>query len=321
MTVMPVLAAALLVIAVVYSSVGHGGASGYLMVMGLAGLAPEVMKPTALVLNLVVATTALVRFARVGGFRWRTLWPFLITSVPCAFAGGAAQLDPTMYKRLVAVVLVFAAVRLAYKVPGPDNAEPARSVPVAAGLAWGVVIGLLSGLVGVGGGIFLSPVLLLAGWATARQTAGVSAAFILINSMSGLAGFTVAHNGLSIDAGATAVFAVSVLGGGLIGTWIGTRWFGHIALRRMLAVILIIAGLKMLFAGSHRVTPAAESARLDECQCTPVEDFATRWTAAPSSPPAPSTAWSPGQLRSPVSRRATSPAGPPPTWPGTRTSA
>ncbi len=246
-----VIAAGLLVIAVLYSSVGHGGASGYLMVLGLAGLGPDVMKPTALTLNLVVATTALVRFGRVGAFRWRTLWPFVITSLPCAFAGGAAQLDPALYKRLVAVVLLFAAVRLAYKVPRRGQLEPVGTVPVAAGLAWGAVIGLLSGLVGVGGGIFLSPVLLLVGWATARQTAGVSAAFILINSLAGLAGFAAGHRGLPIEPGVTGVFAIAVLAGGLLGTTIGTRRLGHIGLRRVLAVVLVIAGLKMLiFSGS-----------------------------------------------------------------------
>ena len=110
-------AAAMAVIAVIYSMVGLGGGSGYLMVMGIAGMAPESMRPTALMLNLLVAAIGLVRFARVGGFRWRTLWPFVVTSVPCAFLGGAINLDPVIYRRLVAVVLLFAAYRLAFRLP------------------------------------------------------------------------------------------------------------------------------------------------------------------------------------------------------------
>ena len=196
------------------------------------GLAPEVMKPTALILNLFVATVALIRFARVGGFSWRTLWPLVVTSLPCAFVGGAVQLDPAIYRRLVAVVLLFAAIRLATRIPGASSAEPARTIPVRVGMLWGAAIGLLSGMVGVGGGIFLSPVLLVFAWATARQTAGVSAAFILINSIAGLAGFMARHQGLSVEPLATSVFAISVLMGGLLGTWIGTRRVGHVGLRR-----------------------------------------------------------------------------------------
>ena len=245
------LAAGFLLIASLYSTVGHGGASGYLMVMGLAGwLGPEVMKPTALILNLVVAGTGVLRFYRAGGFRWRTLWPFVVTSVPCAFLGGAAQLDPTVYKRLVAVVLVFAAFCLVLKIPARGSAEPVKSVPLPGGLLWGAVIGLLSGLVGVGGGIFLSPVLLISGWATAKRTAGVSAAFILVNSAAALIGLAARHRGPPIDPAATTLFAVAVLAGGLIGTSVGTRRLGHIGLRRTLAVVLAVAGIKVIAAAA-----------------------------------------------------------------------
>ena len=130
--------------------------------------------------------------------------------------------------------------------PGPKADEPQRDVPVPAGLAWGAAIGLLSGLVGVGGGIFLSPVLLIFGWATARRTAGVSAAFILINSAAALTGLIASHGAPPIDPAATGIFVVAVLGGGFIGTSFGTKRLGHIGLRRMLAVVLITAGLKMI---------------------------------------------------------------------------
>ncbi len=248
------LAGAFLVLAALYSTVGHGGASGYLMVMGVAAVCPDIMKPTALVLNLVVASTALVRFARVGGFDWRTLWPFVLTSLPCAMIGGAIDLDPVLYRRLVGVVLLFAAFRLAWRVPGPDASEPQRNVAVTAGLAWGAGIGLLSGLVGVGGGIFLSPVLLISGWATAKRTAGVSAAFILVNSAAALVGLAARHRGLPIDPAATTLFAVAVLAGGLIGTSVGARRLGHIGLRRTLAVVLAVAGIKMIVVAAAAST-------------------------------------------------------------------
>ncbi|MHC4413936.1 MAG: sulfite exporter TauE/SafE family protein [Planctomycetota bacterium] len=255
MTEIGVLAAAFLVIAALYSTVGHGGASGYLMAMGIAGLSLDLMKPTALLLNLVVAGTGTLRFYRVGGFRWRTLWPFAVTSVPCAFLGGGADLDPAVYRRLVGAVLLFAAFRLALKVPSRSSPEPARDVPVPAGLLWGAAIGLLSGLVGVGGGIFLSPVLLLAGWATARKTAGVTAAFILINSASGLTGFVARHHTLSVPPTALAIFALAVLIGGYLGSGIGSRRLGYVALRRALAVVLVVAGLKMMFASPEATPP------------------------------------------------------------------
>jgi uncharacterized membrane protein YfcA len=258
-----VLAAAMAAIAVIYSMVGLGGGSGYLMVMGVAGLAPEVMKPTALALNLVVAGTGLVRFSRVGGFRWRTLWPFVPASVPCAFVGGAVDLDPALYRCLVAAVLLFAAWRLAFKLPGRGEPETVRTVPVPTALAWGAAIGFVSGLVGIGGGILLSPVVLLFGWATARQMAGITAAFILINSVAGLTGF-LASQGITVEPVALLVFAAAVFAGGMVGTGIGSRRLGQMGLRRVLAAILLFAGVKMvLFPGGRAPaeTPPAIEAR------------------------------------------------------------
>jgi uncharacterized membrane protein YfcA len=257
------IAAAMAVIAVIYSMVGQGGGSGYLMVMGIAGLAPEVMKPTALLLNLIVAGTGLVRFYRVGGFRWRSLWPFVITSLPCAFIGGAVNLDPVIYRRLVAVVLLFAAYRLAFKLPARTGPEPVKTVPLPTALIWGAVIGVVSGLIGIGGGIFLSPVLLLFGWATARQMAGIAAAFILINSLAALVGFVARHRGVPVEPLSVLAFAAAVFAGGLIGTGIGTRRLGHVGLRRVLAAILVFAGLKMMLfpggAAPRETPPVAET--------------------------------------------------------------
>jgi uncharacterized membrane protein YfcA len=253
-------AAAMGVIAVIYSMVGLGGGSGYLMVMGVAGLAPEVMKPTSLMLNIIVAATGLVRFSRVGGFRWRVLWPFVITSVPFALIGGAIDLDALIYRCLVAGVLLFAAWRLAFKLPMKAGEEPVSTVPLPAALAWGTAIGLISGLVGIGGGILLGPVVLLFGWATARQTAGITAAFILINSVAALAGFAARHQGIPVEPVAVLAFAASVFVGGLIGTGIGARRLGQVGLRRVLAIILFFASVKMLFFSGPPAPPESPPA-------------------------------------------------------------
>ena len=240
------LAAAFFVVAVLYSIVGHGGGSGYLAVMALAGFAPETLRPTALTLNIVVAGVGVIRFARVGAVTWRLLWPFAAASVPAAFlAGRYLELDPAVYNRVVGVVLLFSAYRLfKYAATARDDLRP---IPLAVGLGCGAAMGLLSGLVGVGGGIFLSPLVLLMGWATARQTAGVSAAFILVNSVSGLTGIVLASdNGLPIEPWPAAVFGAVVLAAGIIGSGIGSRRLGHASLRRVLAVVLLIAGAKMI---------------------------------------------------------------------------
>src|SRR5947207_3247986 len=173
--------------ALLYSSVGHGGASGYLAAMALFNLAPGVMKPTALVLNLFVASVGTLRFARAGCFSWNIFWPFALLSIPFSFLGGRWTLPDASYKIIVGIVLLFAAWRLTVK-PAPDASAIQKPVVLPLALSLGAGIGLLSGLTGVGGGIFLSPLLLLLRWADVRKTAGVSAAFILVNSAAGLLG-------------------------------------------------------------------------------------------------------------------------------------
>jgi uncharacterized membrane protein YfcA len=256
-------AAALGAIAVVFSMVGLGGGSGYLMVMGVAGLAPEVMRPTSLILNLLVAGVGLVRFSRVGGFRGQALWPFVITSLPLSFLGGAIRVDAAVYRFMVAALLLFAAYRLAFKAPEKTDAESVGAVPLPAALALGAAIGIVSGLIGIGGGILLGPVLLLFGWATARQTAGVTAAFILINSAAALAGFVIGHGSVPVEPGTLAVFLGVVFVGGLIGTGIGARRLGHVGMRRVLAAILVLSSLKMIFVAPgtppDERTPAADT--------------------------------------------------------------
>lgn len=243
-------ALAFAIVAALYSTVGHGGASGYLAVMGLVGFPAAVMRPTALIMNLVVAGIGTLRFKKAGAFEWRLFWPFVVTSVPCAYIGGAWPLDEGAYKRLVGGVLVLAAARLVLKF-ARDATESSKPVPLLAGLIWGAGIGLLSGLVGVGGGIFLSPLLLLMHWSTAKQAAAVSAPFIVVNSLSGLIGQLVNGKGsLPVNPTHVAIFAGAVLIGGFIGSGFGSKRLGHIALRRALAVVVFSAGIKMMLERS-----------------------------------------------------------------------
>jgi len=239
---------ALTVVALLYASVGHGGASGYLAVMALAGIAPAAMKPSALVLNLVVAGIGSVQFARAGHFRWRTFWPFALTSIPLAFLGGALKLPVGPYKLLVGAVLVLSAVRLLFtatRAAAPDDA-PEKDPPLAAALPLGAVIGLVSGLTGVGGGIFLSPILLLKRWASPRRTAAVSAVFIVVNSLSGLLGHVAS---LAAIPDSVLLWAPAVALGGIVGSRLGSRRLPDAAIRRLLAVVLLLAGAKLILGG------------------------------------------------------------------------
>jgi uncharacterized membrane protein YfcA len=226
--------------AVLYASVGHGGGSGYLAVMALFGVAPESMRPAALSLNVLVATIGLVRFYRVGAFSWSHFWPFAVASVPCAFLGGWLGLPAIIFKIAVGCVLLFAAFRL-FSNPLSDTSRP---VPIVAALAWGAAIGLLSGLTGVGGGIFLSPLLIFMGWTTTKQTCGVSAAFILANSIAGILGLIIKGATFPYE---LPYWTVAAVLGGLLGAELGSRRFDSPTLRKTLAVVLVIAGLKLIF--------------------------------------------------------------------------
>lgn len=227
-----------------YSSVGHAGASGYLSVMALTGVDAAVMKPAALVLNLIVATIATAQFWRAGLFSWALLWPFAVTSVPFAFVGGAMQLPGDWYKQLVGAVLLVAASRLfagsRQRTEGSRHARP----PLALATISGAGIGLLAGLTGTGGGIFLSPLLLFSGWSGTRETGGVSAAFILLNSASGLAGNVSSVGSLPTE---IWLWAGVVTVGGVIGSELGSRRAAPVTFRKLLAAVLAVAGLKLVF--------------------------------------------------------------------------
>lgn len=234
------LLAGLAVAAFLYASVGHGGASGYLAVMGLAGLAPATMKPAALVLNVVVAGIGSWKYLRAGAFNWQVFWPFAVVSIPMAYVGGAISIPASVYKPLVGVALLFAAWRMVLSTRQIE--VPRRELKLWAALLAGAVMGLLSGLTGVGGGIFLSPLLLLLGWAGTRETSGIAALFILVNSLAGLAG----HGNLSaLPANFSSWMAVVAILGWL-GAELGSRRFQLPVIRNLLALVLALAGTKMI---------------------------------------------------------------------------
>lgn len=236
------LAALILIAASLYSSVGHGGASGYLAAMALFGLAPEVMRPTALVLNLLVAAISSVQFARAGYFRSRLFWPFAAASIPLAFLGGRLTLPAPVYRQLLGFVLLFAAYRLFLSPPARQDSE-IRAMPLALAVAIGAAIGLLSGLTGVGGGIFLSPILLVGRFAQPKETAAVSGAFIWVNSLAGLLGRLTTVSALPVP---LPLWAAAAIVGGLVGAHYGSRRLAGTTLRRLLAVVLVVAAAKLV---------------------------------------------------------------------------
>lgn len=228
--------------AALYASVGHAGASAYLAIMGLYNFAPSVMKPTALALNILVAAVATFKFYRAGLFSWQLFWPFAVASVPAAFIGGATVLPVQWYKVVVGVVLLYAAIWMFSSSLKPLTRET-HPPKLWVALTVGVALGFLSGLTGVGGGIFLSPLMLYMGWAETRATSGVAAPFILVNSIAGLAGHfsSVAQLPANI-----VIWGPAVLLGGLIGATYGSRRAPPPVLRRLLAVVLVIASVKLI---------------------------------------------------------------------------
>jgi uncharacterized membrane protein YfcA len=239
------LAAGMLVAAFGYASVGHGGASAYLAALALAGVAPSQMRPIALVLNILVSAIGTYKFWRAGYFRWRLFWPFAAVSIPLAFLGGAITLPGHAYKVLVGVVLIYAAWQLWHSARAGAEMREVRDPPLAWAMLVGAGLGLLAGLTGVGGGIFLSPLLLLLGWAGTKQTSAVAAPFILVNSIAGIAGaFAVRAATLPSQ---LWILALAVLIGGWLGAEYGSRRFTNPFIRRLLAVVLASAGAKMVF--------------------------------------------------------------------------
>jgi uncharacterized protein len=232
--------AAVAVIAFLYSSVGHAGASGYIAVMALFGFAPNVIRPTALILNILVAIIGSFHFWRAGHFSWKLFWPFALLSVPAAYLGGYVRVPVVILRIVIGVVLLFSATRLFFRRRDPDDVSPP---PQPAAIGIGAGLGFLSGLTGTGGGIFLTPLLLFCRWARTKQASAVSALFILVNSIAGLTGFVASRQ-------AVPSLAISLAGaaivGGATGSYLGSRRFPVRAISILLGTVLVVAGCKLI---------------------------------------------------------------------------
>lgn len=232
---------AIAVVAFLYSSVGHAGASGYIATMTLFGLATLVIRPTALVLNILVAIIGSFQFWRAGYFSWSLFWPFALLSIPAAYAGGYLQPSAGLLRILIGIVLLFSAARLFFRKSDPPETNP-PSKPVAVGVGAG--LGLLSGLTGTGGGIFLTPLLLFCRWAPIKKAAAVSALFILVNSVGGLVGYFSRNHSIPTLG---LYLAIPAIIGGTLGSYLGSRRLPARGVAIFLATVLTIAGMKLIF--------------------------------------------------------------------------
>ncbi len=243
------LCAAVLVVAFLYSSVGHAGASGYIAVMALASVASPMIRPTALVLNIVVATIGSVQFWRAGYFRWSLFWPFALASIPAAYYGGTLTLPTRVLNILIGLVLLASAARLLISLkPAAETHAPAK--PIA--MVTGGVLGFLAGLTATGGGIFLTPLMILLRWSSTKQAAAVSVVYILVNSASGLLGAM--RKGITLPPFLWPMIVAVVVGGGL-GSYLGSRRFSVPVIHVLLASVLILAGGKLILTKPPAPTP------------------------------------------------------------------
>ena len=229
-------------VAFLYAAVGHGGASGYLALMALYGVAPEEMKPTALMLNLFVSLTSFIQYYRGGYFLKKLFLPIAAASIPMAFIGGMITVEENIYKRVLGVLLLFPVIRFFFFKNVEDKDLKPSNLTIA--IATGAVVGLLSGMIGIGGGIILSPILLLLHWTNQKQTAAVSAAFIFVNSVAGLGGMLT--QGISFT-GDMVMYIVVAFVGGLLGAYFGSKKFNQDVLKYVLATVLLLASYKLLF--------------------------------------------------------------------------
>ena len=234
----------IVIIAFLYASVGHGGASGYLALMAIAGISPAIMKPSALLLNIFVSAISFIQFYRHGYFKWNLLWPFIILSIPLAFLGAQIKLDVHIYKIILAICLLIATMRLLGLFgKGSSDTRP-LNIPLA--IFIGAILGFISGMIGIGGGILLSPVILLMRWADMKQTAVISAAFIFLNSVSGLSGAFSTHIEFPPS---IYLWTMAAVAGGLGGAYLGSSKFNTVTLRYILSAVLLFASTKLVMGG------------------------------------------------------------------------
>ncbi|GAA4270109.1 sulfite exporter TauE/SafE family protein [Hyunsoonleella aestuarii] len=230
------------VVSFLYSSVGHGGASGYLALMALFSFAPESMKPTALLLNIFVAGISFYYYFKAGHFNKKLFISFAIASIPLAYLGGTIDVDASIYKKILAVLLIFAILKM-LNVFGKES-DNTKQVKLWQGLIVGGIIGFFSGLIGIGGGIILTPVILLLHWGKMKEAAAVSALFIWVNSAAALIGQL--SSGVSIKKDAFVLVAIALIGG-VLGGYYGSKKINNQRLRYILAFVLIIACAKLFF--------------------------------------------------------------------------
>lgn len=226
-------------VAGLYSSVGFGGASSYLAVMSLYEISPALASSLALTLNILVASMGVINYSRNGHFRWELIWPFLVTSIPAAFLGGMITMDATVYGIILNVILTYVAINMFLKpklasLPNDDVKLPKIWLMLVAG----GLLGFISGMIGIGGGIFLSPLIILAKWGSAKQAAASSAVFIVINSISGLVGRALS-GGLQYGEGSAILIAAGVVGG-FLGSYIGAKYLSHRFVQILLGVVLLV---------------------------------------------------------------------------------
>jgi uncharacterized protein len=232
----------LFAVAFLYASVGHGGASGYLALMALFGVATDLMKPAALLLNIFVSLVSFYQFYRGGYFKWKLFYPFALASVPMAFVGALVTIDAVTYKRILGILLLFAILRL-FGFLGKEY-DGQKQVNLYLAVFIGAGIGFLSGMIGIGGGIILSPLILFLGWGTIKQTAAVSALFIFVNSIAGITGVLLKGNNISPVIYEWLIVAFL---GGLLGAYYARKNFSNQLLKQLLGIVLIIASIKLLF--------------------------------------------------------------------------
>jgi len=234
---------ALFIVSTIYASVGQAGASGFIAVMALFGIAAAGIKPTALVLNVLVSTVVMWRFQRAGFLSWEKLWPFAIASTPAAFIGGYLALPPTLFNGALGALLIVASMPLLMR---PQQSEHSTASPsVALAFLAGGLIGLLSGLTGMGGGILLAPLLIYCRWYDTRTTAGISGAFIFLNSVVALLGHLSTGRGMPTH---WVLYALATVLGGFIGAQLGSRHLPVSVIHRLLGAILLLGGMKLIVA-------------------------------------------------------------------------
>jgi uncharacterized membrane protein YfcA len=233
----------LFLVAFFYSSVGHGGASGYLAVLGIVGVSTLVMRPSVLILNIFVAGISFYQYYKSGHFRWKLFFPFAILSMPMAYLGSFVKIDPVLYKQILGACLILAVLRILGVFNRKEITET-KQLPIVAGIAIGAVLGFISGMIGIGGGIILSPIILLFGWGNLKETSAVSSLFIVVNSIAGLIGLF--KQGLNLPSDFYIWLIVAIVGGALGSYW-GSKRAENTTLKNVLAGVLLLAAIKLIF--------------------------------------------------------------------------